>query len=294
MAINAGYMGLAEIAGAGKLRFQDASISAKQEVQAPDLVMGDWDHDSFWYGPITIDGSMSGPVDEEFASQILTWAIHRGECGILDQQPLDLWYYCGANDDSTLYSHVQFPKILANSISVNATAGDVANYSIDFIGSGDGDNVPTYDDVAVTPLTETRKLVTWEKLGVTLVGNDGVVFAPTPLISAFEFTVANNVTAVYSMGQTNLWPAALIPGIRTITGSITVYNMPQDANSVPESWDDYTSAGTGTVTFTIGAMTVEVLCRWHRLNPTSNPGPITSTIAFTGIGHQSNPSSLWG
>lgn len=298
MAINAGYMGLAEIAGAGKLRFSDASVSAKQEVQAPDLVMGDWDRDSFYYGPITIDGSMSGPIDERFAEDIMTWAIKRSDCGILDQQPLDLWYYCGDNDNSTLYSHALFPKILANSISVNASAGDVANYSIDFIGAAPDNTEPTYDDAAPTPLTETRKLVTWEKLGVKLTGNDGVTFASTPLISAFEFTVANNVQAVYSMGQTNLYPAALIPGIRQISGSVTLYNMPQDPNSVPKSWDEYGgypgNTGTGQVEFTIGTLVIKVSCRWHRLNPTSNPGPITSTLAFTGIGHQDDPTTLWG
>ena len=300
MAINAGYMGLAEIASGGgiKLRFSDASVSAKQEVQAPDLIMGDWDRDSFWYGPITIDGSLSGPVDETFAESgtgILTWAIKRETCGLLNPDKLDLWYFCSNGADiNSLYSHAQFPEILANSVSINATAGDVANFSIDFVGAAPNDVVPIYDNNSTDPLTETRKLVTWEKLGVTLKANDGIIFATTPLISAFEFTVNNNVTAVYSMGQKNLYPAQLIPGIRQITGSVTFYNMPQDPNSVPMRWDDYASDAPGYVMFSIGSVDITVKCRFHRINPSSNPGPITATLAFTGVGHQDEPTSLWG
>ena len=61
-----GYRGLADIGGVGQVRFADASITAKQEVEAPDLIMGDWDHDAYVYGKIEVGGTISGPVTETF------------------------------------------------------------------------------------------------------------------------------------------------------------------------------------------------------------------------------------
>lgn len=279
MSINAGYMGLAQIGGA-TLRFSDASISAKQEVVIPDLVMGDYDHDSWYYGPISIDGSISGPIDEAFSGDIWTWATSRGSCGELTDQELIISYFCSQGGTNGL----RVPQALANTLTINATAGDVANFSVDVIGSGKDGNDPEFGNQTLSD-TDTRRLVTWDKLGLTITGNDGIVFTDE-VISAFEISIANNVTPAYSLGSGTLWPTELIAGIRTITGSITVYNIPAGPFDMV-SWDNYSTNSIGTVSFNLGTGgTKSVNVRWHRISPTATPGPVTATMAFSGVGHQ--------
>ena len=76
--VNPGYRGIAVVGGTN-VRFASADISAKQEVQADDLIMGDWDRDAWVYGKIEVGGSISGPVTETFASLdgIFGWACTR-------------------------------------------------------------------------------------------------------------------------------------------------------------------------------------------------------------------------
>ena len=280
MAINAGYMGLA-IIGSTKLRFENANIAAKQEIVAPDMVMGDWDHDSYYYGPITIDGQISGPIDESFGSEILTWAVRRKTCGLLDPQTVDIYYYCGTGTN-----HSRFPQILANSVQVQATAGDVVKYTLNVIGSGEG----IFNNATTPSYTDPKKLVTWEKLALNISGGP-VTFAAGTVFSAFEITVANNVVPAYSLGQSNLFPADLITGIRTITGSITIYNI--TGSGWPIRWDDYAASNTANLSFYIpGPGTITAKVQFARVQPTAVAGPVTATIAFTGVTHQ--VGSIWG
>ena len=284
MAINAGYMGLA-IIGSTRLRFENANIAAKQEVTAPDMVMGDWDHDSYYYGPITIDGQISGPIDESFGSDILTWAVQRQTCGLLTPRTVDIYYYCATGGVGG-YNHAQFPQILANSVQVQATAGDVVKYTLNVIGSGQG----VFNNAATPQYTDAKKLVTWEKLALNISGGP-VTFAPGTIFSAFEIQISNNVTPAYSLGQTNLVPADLITGIRTITGSITIYNV--TGSGWPIRWDDYTASNTATLSFYLpGPGTINAKVQFARIQPTSVVGPVTATIAFTGVTHQSG--TIWG
>lgn len=283
MAINAGYMGAAQIGGK-VVRFSDASIAAKQEVVIPDLVMADYDHDSWYYGPITIDGSISGPIDEMFGSGVWEWAVTRDTCGLLTAQPMVLSYYCAQGDNNG----IDIPQVLANNLTVSATAGDVANFSIDVIGSGSNGNSPTFGPQDIKE-DETRRLVTWDAMSLTITGNDGITFT-NEIVSAFEFSIANNVTPAYSLGQGDLWPAELIAGIRTITGSVTLYNIPVDGFDALEAFASYSTNSVGTVSFTIPGtpgINVNAKVRWHRVVPTANPGPVTATMAFSGVGHQS-------
>ena len=73
--VNAGYRGIANIDGL-LVRFADANITARQTVDAPDLVMGDWDHDAYVYGKIDVGGTISGPITQSFAdgvNSVLGW-----------------------------------------------------------------------------------------------------------------------------------------------------------------------------------------------------------------------------
>jgi len=283
-----GYRGLADIGGVGNVRFADASITARQEINAPDLIMGDWDHDAYVFGPIEVGGTISGPVTETFVSGsgggqgLWGWGVVRtGDCGTLSNEDITLYYYCDSESSGALNSRT-FTGMLVNSLNFSCAAGDIAQFSIDLLGSSAGSWT-----AAVPPhFTDAEKLVTWDKVGVTITPGANPEFTPPVNIaySNFDFTISNNLETVYSLGQTNLFPFDIVPGLRTITGSISVYNTPQADGK--DAWDDYLASEVSTIAFDIGGLAIDMKVRFHRVEPASSVGPIISSIGFTGVSHQ--------
>lgn len=283
-----GYRGLADIAAVGQVRFADAGITARQEINAPDLIMGDWDHDAYVYGPIEVGGTISGPVTETFVSGsggggLWDWGVKRnGTCGTLTDSDITLYYYCGGSDSRAR----TFSGMLVNSLNFSCAAGDIAQFSIDILGSSAG----AWLSSDPPHFTDSEKLITWDKVGVSLTGGDDNFTPPANIaFSNFDFTISNNLETVYSLGQPNLFPFEIVPGLRGITGSISVYNTPE-ADGV-DTWDDYLASGTGTITFDIGGLSIDMKVRFHRIEPASSVGPIISSIGFTGVTHQTG--SAW-
>jgi len=283
--VNAGYRGIATIAG-NQVRFSDSSITAKQEIEAPDLVMGDWDRDAYTYGKIEVGGSISGPVTETFlsgAGGIIEWACGRtSPCGELTAQDIELYYFCGSNRT--------FSNLFVNSFSFSVAAGEVAQFSADVIGTGTNpfgtSNPPNF--------TDAEKLLTWDKVNVNIIGG-GDAGEPAVLTGLgfqnFEFSVNNNVETVYGLGQPDLFPFDIVPGIRQISGTLTVYNTP-DFNGA-DDFEQYCAGNESVLEFGLESLcagagsTVQLRCRFHRVEPTLNTGTITSTVGFTGVSHQS-------
>jgi len=266
----AGYMGSASIGGV-QVRFSDANIAAKQEVEAPDLVMADWDRDAFNYGKVDISGSISGPFTEDFvAGGLLSWACARGTCGELTANDVDLAYYCGKDKS--------FTDLLVNSFSLSCAAGDAAQFSVDVIGR----STSTFGTGDPDFKTTSEKIITWDKVGVIATGPSGVADFK---YSNFELTVANNVEPVYGIGFDSLLPLDLVPGLRNISGTLTAIGVADDFEGY-DIWDDYTAANDGSVAFTLPGLAITVICKFHRVEPTLSSGLITSTVGFTGIGHQ--------
>lgn len=279
MAINAGFMGSAQIEGiADALRYESANISAKQELITRDLAMGDWDMDSYAYDKITLGGSISGPVDEKFIADdgIMKWATAReAPCGTITGKSVDLYYFCGGTEETGGFSHAYFDQMLCNSFELSATAGDLVTFNMELVGSG----VPVFDNSGSVAVTEARKLVTWEKINLAISGG-AVTFAAGTLFQSFSIRVSNNVTPAYSLGQDNLYPAQLIVGMRRIEGSITVYNISGDG--APIKYDGYTADLTSTLTW----LDIPTKVQFMRPDPSASAGPITSTINFVGVTHQ--------
>jgi len=277
--INPGYRGIAQIGGGTYVRFTDANIAVKQEINAPDIVMGDWDHDAYVYGPITVGGTISGPVTEYFVSgisSIWSWATTRtGSCGTMTTNNVHLWYYCGTGTRKDR----NFTGMLVNSLNFSCAAGDIANFSLDVMGSGagawGGTDAPAY--------TTAEKMMTWDKVNLSVSNPRGSINAVA--YSNFDFTISNNLQTVYSLGQSNLFPYEIVPGLRTITGSISAYNVPTADGA--DRWDDYTAVnGPATLTFNIGSSAMTFKAALHRVEPALGVGPIISTINFTGVTHQ--------
>jgi hypothetical protein len=291
--VNAGYRGIALIDGL-PFRFSDANIAAKQTVQAPDLVMGDWDKDAYVYEKVDISGSINGPVTETFLDSqdgILGWAAGRDPlCGGLETKNIELQYYCGHSRS--------FENLFVNSMSFSVAAGDIAQFSIDVIGAELG---TTASPNPPEHFTKAEKLLTWDKVNV-VIDNAESLTDPVPTTtptdtnglkySNFEFSVNNNVEPVYGLGQDNLLPFDIVPGIRTITGSISVYNVPDFDGAL--TFEDYCSGNESIISFSLSSLcsggsptAVAMRVRFHRIEPTLSSGVIISTVGFTGVSHQS-------
>ena len=286
--VYAGYRGLADIAGVGQVRFSDASISAKQTVEAPDLIAGTWNPSAYYFGKIEVGGSISGPVTETFisgsggGSGVWRWGSQRSSpCGLMTADALTLYYYCGGSESRGR----QFTNMLVNTMGFSCAAGDVAQFNIDVMGNGLGP-----DDGWITsdpPLFEvTEKLLMWDKVHVSITPGSNPEFTPPANIaySNFDLSIANNLQPVYSLGQPNLFPYEIVPGIRRITGSISVYNTPRSDGK--DTWDDYLATDLSVITFNIGGIVIDLNVRFHRVEPASSVSSIVSTIGFSCVGPQ--------
>ncbi|MFA5312401.1 MAG: phage tail tube protein [Methanomassiliicoccales archaeon] len=274
-----GYRGWANIEGVGPVRFGDASITAKQEIVAPDMIMGDWDHDAYYYGPIEVGGSISGPVTETFAKAngLWDWGVKRVGCGVLSTGTITLYYYCGSTGNRAR----AFTGMTCNSLNFSCTAGDVANFSIDVLGASAGPWL-TSDPIL---FSSPEKLITWDKVFVRASGGGpGGSALTTVNYSNFDFTISNNLETVYSLSQSDLFPFEIVPGLRTITGTLSVYNIPQ-ADGVT-NWSNYAAGTTSQIEFSIGGLSITMKVQFHRIEPASSVGPIISTLGFTGVTHQ--------
>lgn len=270
--INPGYMGIATIGGVST-RFTDANITARQEVNAPDLIMGSYDRMAWVYGKVEIGGSISGPITEKFASGgsgVWAWATERLSCGELNAKSVVLQYYCagkGGNSGRT------FGGMYVNSMTVSAAAGDVAQFSVDVMGV----DPPSWSGTGA-PLGE-EKLVTWDAIAVTAPGI-------TEPISNFEITINNNLEAVYAISPTaTYYPFDVVPGLRTVSGTISTYNVPAGTDGA-DGYGDGHGGGAQLIGFNLGGLAVQARVAYHRVEPSSSVGPIVSTIGFTGVGIQ--------
>jgi hypothetical protein len=272
--VNPGFMGYASFGGS-KFRFADCSFAAKQEINAPDLVTGYFRREAYNYGPVDISGTLSGPVGTNFTAAGSIWdkATLRDSCGLLTQDTIDIVYYCGTG--------LSFPTCKFNSITLSCAAGDVAQYSVDIIAAG----APT--DATGSDFTTAEKLITWDGLTLTVTGSDGKTFNDDAF-SNFEITINNNVEAVYAMissGTNNLFPFALVEGLSTITGSVSVYNLQTNMIGADDFFG-YNTGALGTISINLNGTTYAFNVKWHRFEPTAAVGPIISTVGFTGVEQQ--------
>lgn len=293
--VHPGYMGVANVAGT-IVRFSDASITAKQDVQIPDMVMGHWDRAAYNFGKVEIGGGLSGPVTESFANaagnvaaSIWDWGYSRGDCGGLDSRNVTLTYFCDGAMSAGNYNTRTFNNLMVQNLGFSCAAGDVAQFTMELIGA----TVPVWSNsVSAITNTTTEKLVTWDNVGLTITQGD-IVIAHDALLSNFDFSIANNITAVYAMNQavnSGFYPEALVPGIRTITGSISCYD-PRLFDGVAgfnrqDDGSPWAADGQSTLEFNIGGTTITFLVQFHRVEPKLGVGPIISTVAFTGVGVQ--------
>lgn len=257
--IYAGYMGSLNLGG-GNIPFDSANLAVKQGVGLPDVIAGTHKRVVSYADKIDISGSISGPLsDSSGMSALWTKAYDRGTCG----QPIDaevsISYYCNGG------AGISFDKIYINSMSISCTAGDVAQFSLDFIGMGESTSGGSSGTITAT------RLITWDRISISAYET----------CQSFDVNIANNLEPVYVLGSGSLLPDAVVGGLQTITGSVGVYS--EGATGGWASGDVYDPTGAGSIT--IGGVGITITqIQWHRSEPVASVGPYVANIPFTCTG----------
>lgn len=255
--ITPGYMGAASIGGT-VVRFTDASISMEQSVNLPELVQGFRLKNAYWAGPITVKGTISGPVYDG-----MTWSsVNAAPFGNFSTDP------CGAQSGTIVIKFncddaIECTECFITDWSWSCTAGDVAQWSI---GWATGKQ-PTVGG-SVTATSTTLKLLSWD--AVTVTG-----LPELDCLQAIEFSYSAPPIYYQTLADTDKWAHALL-GQGQITGSATYYNPGDPADG------EFTYAGVGVpVTVTSGPSGSYAL---HGITANANPSIPTHTIGMTSIG----------
>jgi hypothetical protein len=297
--ITPGFRGLARI-GSNKVRFNSCTLNAVQEVEAPDLVMGDDTHDAWAYGKIEVAGAISGPVTESTGAFINALDQATGVSGGGLGAEIDVHYYAGFDR--------RFGGCELNSFSFTITAGEVVTFNLDIIGETvDTDPYGATSGTTVasnTTFTKGEKLVTWDKAVLRVSGlkeDDSFTFADVAQLSglqSFTFNASNNITRQFIISESSLF-GDLVEGMKAVTGSVVSYieqssgnvegvNGPfGDGEATPagaDFWDAYNGDEANPFEFDIGSnLKIRSAVRFHRGTTELGVGPVVTTINFTGV-----------
>jgi len=286
--VKPGFRGYAEIAGTSspmRIRFNGCTLNAEQQIEAPDMVMGDDTHNAWAFGKIEVAGSINGPVTESTGDFIDVL-----ESNFEDGVTINVKYYDG-------YTRA-FEGCRLNSFSFNVSAGEVVNFTLEIVGTKRSNTNPDMTD----GFTKSEKLVTWDKSSIRILKDGG----DNPLLkldddsdwatvydsltfmgglSAFSFTASNNVTRQFILGQSDLF-GDLVEGIKNVEGNITSYTerSSEGVGIGANYWDQYDGDHAYPIRFDIGAnLHVRAAVRFARGTSESQPGPIVTTVNFKGI-----------
>jgi hypothetical protein len=275
MAIHMGYMGSADIGGT-VVKITSSSINRVQTVEAPELVQGDFVKKAVNYGKVEIGGNISGPCAENSIVSLWTQATSRIADGDHMSTPVDITiaYYKSASQS--------FAGCYINSFQLSVTAGEVAQFTIDFMGKGvPGESTATGSSTT----TACEKLITWDKCSFT----GGSV--PDTQVQSYTMTVGNGLQRAYVLNQDDLYPADVLAGMQNVTGSVSIYGDGSPQGQMPlgvfgaDHWDDYTPAtDVQAITVTIGAgVTASANVMFNRPEANAATGPTIYTVGFTGV-----------
>jgi len=294
-----GFRGYASLDDGGTtryIRFASCTLNPTQEVEAPDMVMGDETHNAWAYGKIEVAGTISGPLTESSGEFIKALDGVSGVGG------------AGASIDVVYYTdfYRRFNECKLNSFTFTVTAGEVVQVSLDIIGTTMEEltSIPT----PVGDLTFSEKLITWDK-ATFYGGNDGEItditvgmsfagLAAKTGLQSFTFTGTRNITRQFIIGESSLF-GDLVNGMLGVTGNVVSYTdesgygpdgVPTDdtvatgAESGRMFWDQYTGPAASPIRFALGAsIEVTAAVRFHRTTTELGVGPVMSTTAFTGV-----------
>lgn len=201
-----GYIGAVKIGNLSVVRTTSASLTAKQQINHPDVIDGGVDWTLYQLAGIEIDGDVSIPVvGGSFAQQLLD-LLKRDTTGNGQMiQPADVSISYGKALVRT------FQECYINSLEMRAAAGERLDATANFWGTrfntGGGN---------LGGVTDVRRVLSWADITIT---GDSVAGCD---IKEFSWTVNNNLSRNYTFCQKDgFFPNNISAGKRNCNGSLT-------------------------------------------------------------------------
>jgi hypothetical protein len=306
--LHMGYLGYAKITPSGGTAvyypITGSSLNPVQGVDAPDLVVGHEVRRGYNYSKIEIGGNITGPFHENAAS-LWKSAYNRSTSGddahdhLDDDVKVEITYYFSKGRS--------FNNCYVNSLQISATAGDVTNFTADFIGYKPEGGSALSDITTQTHSSgisggdsvTCAKLVTWDR--VKLASAD----LPTDSqIQSFTLTLSNNLQRGYSItdGTGDLHPIDVPAGFREISGSISLYAQTglsdsdfsyatgTDTKFGAEDFNNYTAGTLSDIEFEVGVgltsppvPSTTFKARFHRPEAAAQTSLTIYTLNFTAV-----------
>lgn len=237
------------------IRANTADVNLSQEVTQPDIVDSRYDRTVYQLGPKLVDGSVSFPVVYEVPTgQTLTlfeilyrYAVTRQNSGALSDFNLEV-KYAASNTLPHNDSEFLFTGCIVNNWQFAVAQSDVVTCSFDLIGinrepSGTleppsrSDSACSGSSTSSSDNIGTTRIVTWNDARVELSGGRFVGSIGGQYIRTFEANINNDAERFYTL-NTFLFPQAIAPRKRDVSGSLTLVGRHPDLGSVAISNQD--------------------------------------------------------
>ena len=300
MAFHVGYMGYCKVGPAGgsltTIRITGSSLNPVQNINAPELVQGEYNKRAWNYGPIETGGNITGPLGELSSVVLASDAWDRDKTGsgdrLLNEVDVEIFFYKATGNSGRKFAGCQI-----NSYALSVTAGDVATFTADFFGKQ-----VTAIGSSVWNATNCEKLITWDRCEADCSAITGVTNL-TNQIQGWSLTINNNMKRIYNVGQKStdvaidgkLFPVDILAGIRDVTGSLTIYADDDnksllDKLATPpyfgaDAFADYSASTPVTITFNVNApdVVIPLKCYFQRTEINAMTDTQTYTANFTGL-----------
>lgn len=285
MAFHMGYVGYAKLGGT-VVRIESSSLNPTQSINEPNLVQGEYNKRAWNYGAVETGGNISGPLGESTSLQLAQYSWDRIEDGdqLANSIDVEIYFYKGSGNTGRKFDDCQI-----NTFGLSISSGDVASFTVDFMGTTVSAIGGATFQVSELPC---EKLVTWDKCGI-----DISVAGASSLneeIQSWSLDIKNNLQRLQRVGQPNLFPVAILAGIREVTGSLTIYasdanNALMDKLASPpyfgaDSYDDYNASTPITATFTAGSsISLPLKCYFERTEVRAGTDTMTYSSNFVGL-----------
>jgi hypothetical protein len=288
--IRMGYLGYATVDATGFF-LTGSSLNAVQTVNAPDLVMAKEVRRGWNLSKVEIGGNFSGPLHEN-AAVFLKQAINR-DPNYADHMEgvvtVGIAFFGGGSANTTVAVGQQFGNCQIGSLALTATAGDVINFTADFMGAQ-----KPVDFSSVYEGVDCAKLLTWDRMAF-YPGVD----AP---IQSLTITFNNNLERQYTINKAiqnvdSLYPIDITAGIRECTGTISMYATEDHSIRAggpffpfpdwgADSYPDYAVSDLVTINFQIDPLmgaALPITVRMHRPESSATTTAAIYTINFTAV-----------
>ena len=223
------------------VRATSADINLSQDITKTDVIDSRYDRTVYQLGPKLIEGSFSFPAvyDEQGGANIVEalyrYAITRNTSGGLSPFNLDVKY--AASNSAPNVSDFLYSGNIVNTWTFNVSNEDLVNITVDMIGLTRDYNESTI--IPAADLTNTRA-VTWNDARVEIAGGRIANTIGGQFVRTFEASVANNAERFYTLNK-NLFPQAVAPTKRDVTGNIALLGRHQDLANLALSNENYCS-----------------------------------------------------